>query len=75
MASEEKLLKAAADKDAKLDYTMAKVAPEFAKGEVLKSIFIFFTTFHSKKYLNYDLTFILNYGNILRRIQKYIQMR
>lgn len=35
------LLKAAADKDAKLDYTMAKVAPEFSKGEVLKSIFIF----------------------------------
>lgn len=32
------LLKAVADKDAKLDYTMAKVALEFAKGEVLKSI-------------------------------------
>lgn len=32
------LLKAADDKDAKLDYTKAKVALEFAKGEVLKSI-------------------------------------
>lgn len=32
------LLKSEADKDAKLDYTRAKVALEFAKGEVLKSI-------------------------------------
>lgn len=32
------LLKAQTDKDTKIDYTMAKVALEFAKSEVLKSI-------------------------------------